>query len=122
MEFRVKEIPPPKPEVKFSVNINGELFIEKNKMVTAGGLSAKLKDFDFKGVRYVITSYKLTGMYKGEQQFDIAKNPKFTDKMVGIIKNTRAGNSITISAIKAKRVDAKNTAVRSLDPLVLTIK
>ena len=122
MEFRVKEVPPPKPEVKFALNVKGELFIEKAKMVTAGGLSAKLKDFDFKGVRYMITSFKLTGMYKGEQQFDIAKNPKFTSKMEGIIKNTRSGNSITISAIKARRVDAKGTSEKNLDPLVLTIK
>ena len=122
MEFRVKEVPPPKPKVKFALNVKGELFIEKAKMVTAGGLSAKLKDFDFKGVRYMITSFKLTGMYKGEQQFDIAKNPKFTAKMEGIIKNTRSGNSITISAIKARRIDAKGTSEKNLDPLVLTIK
>jgi gliding motility-associated protein GldM len=122
MEFRVKEVPPPKPEVKFALNVKGELFIEKAKMVTAGGLSAKLKDFDFKGVRYMITSFKLTGMYRGEQQFDIAKNPKFTAKMEGIIKNTRSGNSITISAIKARRIDAKGTSEKNLDPLVLTIK
>ena len=122
MLFRVKEVPPPKPEVKFALNVKGELFIEKAKMVTAGGLSAKLKDFEFKGVRYMITSFKLTGMYKGEQQFDIAKNPKFTAKMEGIIKNTRSGNSITISAIKARRVDAKGTSEKNLDPLVLTIK
>jgi len=122
MEFRVKEVPPPKPEVKFAVNVKGELFIDKMKMVTAGGLSAKLKDFDFKGVRYIITSYKLTGMYKGEQQSDIVKGPKFSSKMEGIIKNTRSGNNITISAIKARRIDAKNTAIKNLDPLVLTIK
>ena len=121
-EFRVKEVPPPKPEVKFAANVKGELFIDKMKMVSAGGLSAKLKDFDFKGVRYIITSYKLTGMYKGEQQSDIVKGPKFSSKMEGIIKNTRSGNSITISAIKARRIDTKNTAVKNLDPLVLTIK
>ena len=122
MEFRVKEVPPPKAEVKFAVNVKGELFVDKMKMVTAGGLSAKLKDFDFEGVRYIITSYKLTGMYKGEQQNDIVKGPQFSNKMVGIIKNTRSGNSITISNIKARRVDTKNTAVKNLDPLVLTIK
>ena len=122
MEFRVKEVPPPKASVRFSNNVKGELFIDKMKMVTAGGLSAKLKDFDFKGVRYSITSFKLTGMYKGEQQSDIAKSPKFTKKMEGIIKNTKKGNTITISKIKARRVDAKNTAIRSLDPVVLTIK
>ncbi|MDA9808439.1 hypothetical protein N9B89_03550 [Flavobacteriales bacterium] len=122
MEFRVKEVPPPKAEVRFSSNVNGELFIEKMKMITAGGLSAKLKDFDFKGVRYMITSFKLTGMYKGEQADDIATSPKFTKKMEGIIKNTKKGNTITISQIQARRTDAKNTAVRSLDPVVLTIK
>ena len=42
VNFRVKEVPPPKPEVKFALNVKGELFIEKAKMVTAGGLSAKL--------------------------------------------------------------------------------
>ncbi|MAW21293.1 MAG: hypothetical protein CMD16_02715 [Flavobacteriales bacterium] len=122
MEFRVKEVPPPKAEVRFATDVKGELFIEKMRMVAAGGLSAKLKDFDFDGVRYMIVSFKLTGMYKGEQQYDVAKSPKFTDKMEGIIKNTKAGNTITISNIKAKRVDAKNTGVRSLASVVLTIK
>jgi gliding motility-associated protein GldM len=121
-DFRVKEVPPPKAEVRFAADVNGELFIDKMKMVTAGGLSAKLKDFDFKGVRYMVVSFKLTGMYKGEQQSDLAKSPKFTDKMIGIIKNTKSGNTITISNINAKRVDAKNTGIRNLDPVVLTIK
>jgi hypothetical protein len=122
MDFRVKEVPPPKAEVRFASDVKGELFIDKMKMVTAGGLSSKLKDFDFKGVRYIVVSFKLTGMYKGEQQSDLANSPKFTDKMLGIIKNTKSGNTITISNIKAKRVDAKNTGVRPLDPVVLTIK
>ena len=122
MEFRVKEVPPPKAEVRFASDVKGELFIDKMKMVTAGGLSAKLKDFDFKGVRYLVVSFKLTGMYKGEQQSDLAKSPKFTNKMIGIIKNTKTGNTITISNIKARRVDAKNTGIRPLDPVVLTIK
>jgi len=122
MEFRVKQVPPPKAEVKFALNINGTVVIDKMKMVAAGGVSASLKDFDFKGERYVITSYRLSGMYKGEQlQLDV-KGPKFSDQMIGIIKNTKSGNIITISNIKAKRIDAKNTAKRSLDPLVLTIK
>ncbi len=122
MDFRVKKVPPPKPEVKFSTMVNGELFIDKTKMQTAGGISAVMEDFDFKGIRYVITSYKLTGTYKGEQQSDLSKGPGFTDKMIAIIKNTRSGNQITISNIKAKRVDAKDTKVETLDPLILVIK
>jgi len=122
MEFRVKEVPPPKAKVQFALDVNGTLVIDKMKMVNAGGLGAELKDFDFKGVRYVITSYRLSGVYKGEQMKEDAKGPKFSDKMINIIKNTKAGNAITISNIKAKRVDAKNTAVRPLDPLVIEIK
>ena len=42
MEFRVKEVPEPDAAVRFSTNVKGELFIDKMKMITAGGLSAKL--------------------------------------------------------------------------------
>ena len=122
MEFRVKEVPPPKAKVQFAISANGVLVIDKMKMVNAGGLGAELKDFDFKGVRYVITSYRLSGVYKGEQMKEDTKGPQFTSKMINIIKNTKSGNAITISNIKAKRVDAKNTAVRPLDPLVIEIK
>ncbi len=122
MEFRVKEVPPPKAKVQFTIEVNGITVIDKMKMVNAGGLGAELKDFDFKGVRYVITSYRLSGVYKGEQMKEDTKGPKFTPKMISIIKNTKSGNAITISNIKAKRVDAKNTSVRSLDPLVIEIK
>jgi len=122
MEFRVKEVPPPKPKVQFTLEVNGTTVIDKMKMVNAGGLLAELKDFDFKGVRYIITSYRLSGVYKGEQMKEDAVGPKFTSKILGIIKNTKSGNAITISNIKAKRIDAKNTAIRSLDPLVIEIK
>ena len=122
MEFRVKEVPPPKAKVQFTIEVNGITVIDKMKMVNAGGLGAELKDFDFKGVRYIITSYRLSGVYKGEQMKEDTKGPKFTPKMISIIKNTKSGNAITISNIKAKRVDAQNTSVRSLDPLVIEIK
>ena len=122
MEFRVKEVPPPKAKIYGSRMVDGVVVMDKIKMVNAGGVLAELKDFDFKGVRYTVISYRLSGIYKGEQLKEDAKGPKFTKKMEGIIKNTKAGNSITISNIKAKRTDAKNTRVRPLDPLVIELK
>jgi gliding motility-associated protein GldM len=122
MDFRVKEVPPPKASVEFARNINGTMVIDKMKMVNAGGLDAKLKDFDFKGIYYIVTSFHLSGMYKGEQQHQNVKGPEFNKAMLGIIKNTKSGNTISITAIKAKRTDAKNTSERNLDPIVLTIK
>ena len=122
VEFRVKEVPPPKAKVQLAKQAGGTLVIEKMQLVNSGGVLAELKDFDFKGVRYLITSYRLTGMYKGEQMKEDVKGPAFSDKMINIIKNTKSGNTITISNIQAKRVDTKNTKVRQLDPLVLEIK
>ena len=122
VEFRVKEVPPPKAKVQLAKQAGGSLVIEKMELVNSGGVLAELKDFDFKGVRYIITSYRLTGMYKGEQMKEDVKGGAFNDKMITIIKNTKSGNTITISNIKAKRVDTKNTKERQLDPLVLEIK
>ena len=122
VDFRVKEVPPPKAKIQLASEFNGTMMIEKMQMVNSGGVLADLEEFDFKGVRYVIISYRLTGMYKGEQIKENTKGPAFSDNMINIIKNTKSGNTITISNIKAKRVDAKNTAVRPLDPLVLEIK
>ena len=122
VEFRVKEVPPPKAKVQLAKQAGGTLVIEKMQLVNSGGVLAELKDFDFKGVRYLITSYRLTGMYKGEQMKEDVKGPAFSEKMINIIKNTKSGNTITISNIQAKRVDTKNTKVRQLDPLVLEIK
>jgi gliding motility-associated protein GldM len=122
MDFRVKTVPPPKPKVDFTKLVNGSLMISKAELINAGGVQAELKDFDFKGVRYIITSYRLTGVIKGEQTFRETQGGAFSDKMLTIIKNTKSGNSITISNIKAKRVDYKNNKEVLLDPLILEIK
>ena len=122
MEFRVKPVPPPKPYIQFTIEANGIKVIDKMKMVNAGGILAELKDFDFKGVRYTVTSFRMSGLYKGEQQKAEAKGPQFNSKMEGIIRNTKSGNTITLYDIKARRVDAPNTGERPLDPLVIEIK
>ncbi len=122
MEFRVKEVPPPKAKIDFTKLVGGSLIISKSELLNAGGVQANLEDFDFKGVRYIITSYRLTGIIKGEQTFRETRGGEFSEKMKTIIKNTKAGNSITISNIKAKRVDYKNNKEVLLDPLILEIK
>ena len=123
VEFRVKEVPPPKARVPLAKKAGGVLMIEKTKMLNSGGVLADLENFDFEGVRYIITSYRLTGMYKGEQmKRETTNGGGFTKDMLNIIKNTKIGNTLTISNIKAKRVDIKNSKERQLDPLVLEIK
>jgi gliding motility-associated protein GldM len=123
VKFRVKEVPPPKALVPLAKKAGGTLMIEKTKMLSSGGVLADLDNFDFEGVRYIITSYRLTGMYKGEQmKKETTNGGGFTKDMLTIIRNTKIGNTLTISNIKAKRVDIKNSKERQLDPLVLEIK
>ena len=118
MEFRVKEVPPPKP----FIGGKSQGVIEKQRMLAAGGIQAKLEDFDFKGVRYKIVSYSFTTVYKGDQVTETVKGQKFTQRINTIINNTKSGNSITVSNIMARRTDAKGTATRPLPPLVLKLK
>jgi gliding motility-associated protein GldM len=118
VEFRVKEVPPPKP----LIGGKSEGVIEKQRMLAAGGIQAKLEDFDFKGVRYKVVAYSFTTVYKGDQVTETVNGQKFTTKINAIINNTKSGNSITVSNIMARRTDAKGTATRSLPPLVLKIK
>ena len=118
MEFRVKEVPPPKPYI----GGKSSGVIEKQRMLAAGGIQAKLEDFDFKGVRYKIVSYSFTTVYKGDQVTETVNGQKFTTRINAIINNTKSGNSITVANIMAKRTDAKGTATRPLPPLVLKIK
>ena len=118
MEFRVKEVPPPKPYI----GGKSQGVIEKQRMLAAGGIQAKLEDFDFKGVRYKIVSYSFTTVYKGDQVTETVNGQKFTTRINAIINNTKSGNSITVANIMARRTDAKGTATRSLPPLVLKLK
>ena len=118
VEFRVKEVPPPKP----LIGGKSEGVIEKQRMLAAGGIQAKLEDFDFKGVRYKVVAYSFTTVYKGDQVTETVNGQKFTTKINAIINNTKSGNTITVSNIMARRTDAKGTANRSLPPLVLKIK
>ena len=74
VEFRVKEVPPPKP----LIGGKSEGVIEKQRMLAAGGIQAKLEDFDFKGVRYKVVAYSFTTVYKGDQVTETVNGQKFT--------------------------------------------
>lgn len=122
MDFRVKEVPDPEVVINFAKLVDGSWTITKSDLVNAGGVLTDLKDFDFEGVRYNITSFKLTAVIKGEQQSYETRGGGFSDKMIQAIKNSRAGSEITISKIKAKRTDYKNNKQTILDPFILELK
>ncbi len=125
MEFRVKQVPPPEASVSFTKlnSKTGDKEIEKLKMVAAGGIKADQgDDFLFKGLDFRVVSFKMTGRLKGDEVKELAKGPKFTAEMINLIKNTKIGNTISLSNIKAVRRNVENPEVRNLNDLNLVIK
>lgn len=75
-----------------------------------------------KGNKYLLTSFTVTGMYKGEQLKVENSAIRFdSDEIKNIFRNTRTGNSITLTNIKAVRIkyDSFATAKENYDNKIL---
>lgn len=118
VEFRVKDVPPPKP----FIGGKSEGAIDKQAMIASGGIQAKLEDFDFEGIRYKVVGYTLNTVYKGNEVEETVNGERFSEKINAIINNAKSGNTISFSNIQARRTDAAGSATRALPPIVLKIK
>ena len=118
MLFRVKKPPPPKP---FVMGVKNGM-IDRSALVSAQGILAKLENFEFEGLRYIVTSFKLTGVYKGETVPDINnRSGEWTKKMKGIISNSSSGSTISLTKIMATRIGATSPP-EPINDLVIEIK
>jgi len=123
MDFRVKKVPPPKAEIMGAKKENGDFVISKSRLITSGGIDAKLKDFDFKGIYYKVISFTLGGnTTKGFVENFQLQGANFTGKMDETIRNVKSGSKIYITNIKAKRTDAKTSSIEVLDNISILIK
>jgi len=118
IEFRVMKTPPPSP---FIAGVkNGR--IDRSILLASGGVLASLENFVFDGLKYYVTSFKLSGIYQGEVAFDINnKGMDFTKKMRGIISNSKSSNEIQITKIKAKLIGSNEPPI-DINDLVIEIK
>ena len=98
MKFRAKDVPDPIAKV---AGKKGGV-ISKAMLSAQAGVAAELENFDFEGVRYVVTSFTLDVTGKGKDiQTDAAKNNAFTSNMQNYFSKLRAGDLVIISDIKA---------------------
>ena len=119
VNFRVKDPPPPRAFVP-AVDDNG--LIDKATLKTQL-VAAKLDNFEFEGLKYVVTSFKLTGTYNSQQVDYYQKNGmKFTNDMEIVISNAASGSQIIISQIKAKLAKSKNKPERLRGDIVIELK
>ena len=119
VEFRIRKTPPPAPLIR-SVNDNGlcDRAILKTEIV-----QATLENFLFDGLKYKVTSFKLSGFYKGAPQSDEQKNGMgFTKRMKEIIANSSNGSTISITKIRAQLIGSDKPSEAVKGDLVIEIK
>ena len=112
MEFRVKKIPTPTPEIagKSSGSVN------KNQLANTAGIIAKMENFEF-DVRVVVDSYMFTYVAANGLSREVnVKGPRFTDEVKNILRRIKPGSRVTFENIKAKMPDGE---LRKLPPVVL---
>jgi gliding motility-associated protein GldM len=119
VNFRVRKTPPPAPVIR-SVDANGlcDRSILKTEIV-----QATLDNFLFDGLKYKVTSFKLSGFYKGAPASAEQKNGMgFTSQMQGIITNSASGSTISITKIRAQLIGSKRPSEAVKGDLVIEIK
>ena len=118
IKFRVMKTPPPSP---FIAGVKNGL-IDRSVLLASGGVLASLENFVFDGLKYYVTSFKLSGMYQGEVADDVNKKGMgFTKKMRGIISNSKSSDEIYITKIKAKLIGSSEPPI-DINDLVIEIK
>jgi gliding motility-associated protein GldM len=115
VEYRVKDVPDP---VAFIANSNGGV-VNRDNLLAAGGIIPRMPaDFEF-NLNFVITSFKFSGISKGDV-VDIPGNGNtLTNQMREFIKGVRRGQKVFFEDIYAKGPDGKN---RKLNSIVITIQ
>lgn len=117
MKFRVKDLP--KPEAIIRNVVNGQ--VSKSALLSAGGVVAEMKDFDFEGVKYDVVGY--TFRYKtkaGTTKEAKANGSRFSDEMKNAINSANVGDMFVFTAIQVRGNDGKT---KTLDtPLGVEIK
>ena len=114
--FRIKRTPDPVATV---AGVNGGE-VEKGLLEVQQGVIAQLKDFDFEGVRYSVTSYifvSTTGQTSTVPR--LINSGAFTEDVKNAISRSRSGTKLYFENIKAKGPDG---TTRDLGTIVLTVK
>ncbi len=112
--FRVKNLPDP---VAFIAN-KKEGMVNRNILVAAGAIIAKMpNDFDF-DLSFRITSFKMTLQRGLEVWSDKSNNNRLTEDMIRQINSANRGQKVWFENIVARGPDNLD---RPLSPILLTI-
>ena len=109
----------PKPTALIRNVVNG--VVSKNALLSAGGVIAEMKDFDFEGVHYDVVGY--TFRYKtksGTTKEAKATSGSFTEEIKSAINQSNVGDMFVFTAIQVRGNDGKTKTLET--PLGIEIK
>jgi gliding motility-associated protein GldM len=119
VDFRIRKTPPPAPVVR-SVDANG---LSDRAVLKTDIVQATLENFLFDGLKYKVTSFKLSGFYKGAPASSEQKNGmNFTKEMQTIIANAASGSTVNITKIRAQLIGSNLPSEAVKGDLVIEIK
>ncbi|MFZ4401190.1 MAG: gliding motility protein GldM [Bacteroidales bacterium] len=114
VEFRIKTVPTPVP----SIGGITDGFIDKGKMGIAGGIIAKLIDFEFDLNMPVVSFSMSTASKTGDLITKNSNSNKFTAEMSNLISNAKRNQKFYFENIMAKAPEGN----RKLPTVILTIR
>ena len=114
MEFRIKNVPNPVA----MIGGKSEGTLKKNSLIAAGGVIAKLENFDF-DLKFDIVSYDMVLQVGSLVATESGRGARFTDKMSGLMGKTTKGQKVIFEKVRAKGPDG---TVRALNTIVFTIE
>ena len=117
--FRVRKTPPPSPLIS-SVDKNG---LCDRSILVDEVVIARLENFLFDGLKYAVTSFKLSGTSNnGYASAEQKKGMGFTPLMKTIIANAPKGSTINITKIRAQLIGSDRPSEAVKGDLVIEIK
>jgi gliding motility-associated protein GldM len=110
VEFRVKNVPDPKPKFAGS---KGDV-VKYNDVKAAQGVIAEMENFEFDGVKFTVTSFVISATIKGKVIDQASKNNRLTEDQKTLLKNIGPGDKFYIEKITAVGPDGTPRNLGSL--------
>ena len=111
-DFRIKSVP--NPVVQIRNGVNGSVY--KEVLLRAGGLEAKLEQFDFEGYEFTVQSYTVTSIGGGTVVDKKNNGAMFTNEVTNIIRNINPGQRLIFRDILVKE---PNGQVRPINASII---
>jgi hypothetical protein len=117
-QFRVKVVPDPIAGIKI---LNGNSFdyissgtITKKDLLTAGGISVEMRNFDF-DLEFKIVSFAVSGVFKGGyEETEFSKSDRFTDKQIVLLERLIKNQKLLVEEIIAIGPEGKERKLNSM--------